>query len=108
MKLQFNIQKVVQYHTLLHLVIGSFRIWIHKKYLTLAVQPYRFNSIPLTFLPYSIRYINDTPLHRKPGYKNIYFNEDNESLSVEGLVLEYYQQTFHYTGIHDEGKTIRR
>lgn len=88
-------------------MIGSYRIWIHKKYLTLAVQPYRFNPIPLTFLPYSIRYLNDSPLLGRSGFKNIYFNEENDSLSVEQLALDYYQQTLHYRGYHDEGRTIR-
>lgn len=84
-------------------MVGGYQIWIQRKYHTLVP------TVPNpSFLPYQIRYINDSPLRGKPGHKNKYFNEENQVVSVEQIALEYYQSSLHYDGVHDEGKTLRK
>ena len=93
---------------ILPIVIGGFRVWIHRKYLSIAVPPYCFNPIKLTFTPYQIRYINDTPLKGRPGYKNMYFNDNNEVITVEEVAIDYYNHALSYKALHDEGRTMSR
>ena len=58
-------------------------------------------------LPFAIRYVKDLPIRGRIGSKNVYFNEENESVTVEQIALDYYNKEFGYEGIHDEGQSLR-
>ena len=87
-------------------VIGTFRIQLIERYHKFAVPPYCFHAQKFSFLPYTIRYIQDVCLPGRIGSKNVYFNENNDQITVEQTALEYYKKHFGYRGIHDEGKSI--